>query len=225
MPPTRGKRGPELDPITRAQICELHNTNGWGATTIHKKRFPEIPRSTIQYTLMQESKRQKQESLPRSGKPKKPAEGDRDRDRICETNPTVRDENFSGETSFRSTNRRVVMCKWFRRVQSRLNGCFGLSILVFRDALESGVWFDTTIGDLIPQSRRGGVSARTIEQLELYRRVLSTLLNGLHGHTISLSSDFQHVNASVHTAHLNWETPDVLGFYVMECKKPSIHLI
>ncbi|KAJ5562184.1 hypothetical protein N7461_000945 [Penicillium sp. DV-2018c] len=96
MPPTRGKRGPELDPITRAQICELHNTNGWGATTIHKKRFPEIPRSTIQYTLMQESKRQKQESLPRSGKPKKPeaAEGDRDRDRICETksiqqNPSV----------------------------------------------------------------------------------------------------------------------------------------
>jgi hypothetical protein len=51
MPPIRGKRGPELDCLTRAKICELHATNGWGATTIKKQRFPDIPRSTIQYTL------------------------------------------------------------------------------------------------------------------------------------------------------------------------------
>jgi hypothetical protein len=47
MPPIRGKRDPELDCLTRAKICELHTTNGWGATTIKKMRFPDIPRSII----------------------------------------------------------------------------------------------------------------------------------------------------------------------------------
>jgi hypothetical protein len=60
MPLIREKRGPELDCLTRAKICELHLTNGWGASMIKKKRFPDIPRSTIQYTLTQESKRQNQ---------------------------------------------------------------------------------------------------------------------------------------------------------------------
>lgn len=63
---------------------------GWGATTIKKKRFPGIPRSTIQYTLTQESKRQKQESLSRSGAPRKLTEDDRDH--IYETiqqNPSI----------------------------------------------------------------------------------------------------------------------------------------
>ncbi|KAJ5762111.1 uncharacterized protein N7511_005493 [Penicillium nucicola] len=78
MPPVRGKRGPELDCITRARICELHTTNGWGATIIKKKRFPDIPRSTIQYTLTQEAKRQNQESLPRPGGPRKLSETERD---------------------------------------------------------------------------------------------------------------------------------------------------
>ncbi|KAJ5655814.1 hypothetical protein N7507_007764 [Penicillium longicatenatum] len=90
MPPIRGKRGPELDCLTRAKICELHTTNGWGATTIKKKRFPDIPRSTIQYTLTQELKRQKQESLPRLGAPRKLTENDRDH--IYETiqkNPSI----------------------------------------------------------------------------------------------------------------------------------------
>ncbi|OQD73319.1 hypothetical protein PENANT_c211G08730 [Penicillium antarcticum] len=78
MPPIRGKRSPELDCLTWAKICELHATNGWGATTIKKQRFPDIPRSTIQYTLTQEAKRQKHESLPRSNTPRKLTEADRD---------------------------------------------------------------------------------------------------------------------------------------------------
>lgn len=76
-PQARGKRGPELDCITRARICELHTTNGWGATRIKKERFPDIPRSTIQYTITQESKREKQESRGRTGRPKLLTEDER----------------------------------------------------------------------------------------------------------------------------------------------------
>ncbi|KAJ5187634.1 hypothetical protein N7449_010628 [Penicillium cf. viridicatum] len=50
----------------------------WGATTIKKRRFPDIPRSTIQYTLTQESKRQKPESLPHPGQLKRITEDDWD---------------------------------------------------------------------------------------------------------------------------------------------------
>ncbi|KAJ6094481.1 hypothetical protein N7467_001994 [Penicillium canescens] len=102
MPPIRGKRGPELDSLTRAKIYELHATNGWGATTIKKKRFPDIPRSTIQYTLTQETKRQKQESLPRSGPPGKLTEEDRDRiyDTIQEK-PSILIEDLLGEVDFK----------------------------------------------------------------------------------------------------------------------------
>jgi transposase len=102
MPPIRIKRGPKLDCLTRAMICELHATNGWGATTIKKIRFPDIPRSTIQYTLTQEAKRQKQQSLPRSGAPKKPTEDDRDH--IYETiqeKPSVLIEDLLSEVDFK----------------------------------------------------------------------------------------------------------------------------
>lgn len=102
MPPIRGKRGPELDCLTRARICELHATNGWGATTIKKRRFPDIPRSTIQYTLTQDSKRQKQESLPRSGTPRKLTENDRDH--IYETiqeNPSISLQYLRKEVDFK----------------------------------------------------------------------------------------------------------------------------
>jgi len=102
MPPIRGKRGPELDCLTRAKICELHSTNGWGATTIKKKRFPDIPRSTIQYTLTQESKRQKQQSLARSGGPRKLTEDDRDH--IYETiqqNPSILVADLLAEVDYK----------------------------------------------------------------------------------------------------------------------------
>lgn len=102
MPPARGKRGPELDCITRARICELHTTNGWGATTIQKRRFPDIPRSTIQYTLTKEGQRQNQGSLPRPGTPRKLT--DHDRDRIyeaIEANPSISIEDLRKEVDFK----------------------------------------------------------------------------------------------------------------------------
>jgi transposase len=102
MPPIRGKRGPELDCLTRAKICELHATNGWGATTIKKLRFPDIPRSTIQYTLTQESKRIKQESLSRIGRPRKLT--DEDRDHIYDTiqqNPSILVEDLLAEVDYK----------------------------------------------------------------------------------------------------------------------------
>lgn len=102
MPQTRGKRGPELDSVTRAQICELHATNGWGAVKIKQLRFPDIPRSTIQYTLTQESKRKKQESLPRLGRPKLLTEDERNH--ICEViqqTPSISTQDLLKEVDYK----------------------------------------------------------------------------------------------------------------------------
>jgi transposase len=65
-------------------------------------RFPDIPRSTIQYTLTQEAKRQKQQSLPRSGTPRKLTGEDRDHiyDTIQE-NPSILIEDLLGEIDFK----------------------------------------------------------------------------------------------------------------------------
>lgn len=102
MPPTRGKRGPELDCLTRARICELHTTNGWGATTIQKRRFPDIPRSTIQYTLTKERERQNQGSLPRTGTPRKLTDNDRDHIyKIIQENPSISMEDLRKEVDYK----------------------------------------------------------------------------------------------------------------------------
>lgn len=65
-------------------------------------RFPDIPRSTIQYTLTQEVKRPKQQSLPRSGTPRKlTAE---DRDHIYDTmqeKPSILIEDLPEEVDFK----------------------------------------------------------------------------------------------------------------------------
>ncbi|KAJ5887671.1 hypothetical protein N7495_007712 [Penicillium taxi] len=92
----RRKRGPELDSTTRSQICELHRTNKWGATLIQKHRFPNIPVSTINYTLTQERRRQKnQSSLPRLGQPRKLSEDDRDHIyELIQENPSVTTEEL-----------------------------------------------------------------------------------------------------------------------------------
>ena len=102
MPPIRGKRGLELDCLTRVKICELHTTNGWGATTIKKMRFPDIPRLTIQYTLTQEVKRQKQQSLPRLGTRRKLTGEDRDYiyDTIQEK-PSILTEDLLAEVDYK----------------------------------------------------------------------------------------------------------------------------
>jgi hypothetical protein len=71
--------GKELDIYTRERICELKFTLKWGARKIQKYRFPEIPLSTISYTLTMERKRVNSASLARSGTPRKLSEEDRDR--------------------------------------------------------------------------------------------------------------------------------------------------
>ena len=67
MPHTPGAK--ELDPTTRARICELHSI-GWGYKRIYK-RYPYVSMSTIRNTIKLESSRSNQCSLPQSGGPKK----------------------------------------------------------------------------------------------------------------------------------------------------------
>ncbi|KAJ6094426.1 hypothetical protein N7467_001939 [Penicillium canescens] len=90
MPPIRGKRGPELDCLTRAKICELHATNGW------------------------EAKRYKQQSLPRSGTPRK-LNGE-DRDHIYDTiqqNPSILKEDLLAEVDYKNAPRfGILPTKW-----------------------------------------------------------------------------------------------------------------
>ncbi|KAE8399655.1 hypothetical protein BDV37DRAFT_259883 [Aspergillus pseudonomiae] len=53
----------------RARLCELHSI-GWGARRIHAKH-PEIPISTISYTLKMERVRDDNQSLTRTARTRK----------------------------------------------------------------------------------------------------------------------------------------------------------
>ncbi|KAK6836327.1 hypothetical protein PG987_006822 [Apiospora arundinis] len=52
----------------RDRICELHSI-GWGYKAIHRKH-PQIPVSTIRYTIKMEPLRKENASLPRPGRPR-----------------------------------------------------------------------------------------------------------------------------------------------------------
>lgn len=69
-------RGPELSPQMRSRLCEL-NSIGYGAKRI-SKIHPEIPLSTIKYTLRKEAIRKNNISMLRSGQPRKLSEEQRD---------------------------------------------------------------------------------------------------------------------------------------------------
>lgn len=58
----------DLTPTMRARLCELRDI-GWSYRKIHQK-YPEIPLSTIHYTIKQQNQRDNQKSSPRSGRPK-----------------------------------------------------------------------------------------------------------------------------------------------------------
>ena len=60
-------RSSELTPAIRERICELHAI-GWGYKRIHT-RYPQIPLSTIRYTIKKEPERTAGVSKPRSGRP------------------------------------------------------------------------------------------------------------------------------------------------------------
>lgn len=61
-------RSKELSPTLRARICELRDI-GWTYRQIHQ-RYPDIPLSTIHYTVKKETQRNDQASKSRSGRPK-----------------------------------------------------------------------------------------------------------------------------------------------------------
>lgn len=68
-------RSNELTPALRERICELHAI-GWGYGRVHK-RYPWIPLSTTRYTIKKEQERRNGVSKPRSGRPKKLTEDDK----------------------------------------------------------------------------------------------------------------------------------------------------
>lgn len=92
-----GRRGPELDPYIRTRICELRNTAKWSYRAIHKA-YPTIPLSTIHYTVRKERERQNNQSLPRSGQPRKLTEDDRDHIYdIVTSNPYIKQQDLLSE--------------------------------------------------------------------------------------------------------------------------------
>lgn len=71
------KRGKELDPQLRARIRELKSI-GWSYRRIQNK-YSDIPLSTIKSTILRDSLRLNNVSIPRPGRPKKLTEEQRDR--------------------------------------------------------------------------------------------------------------------------------------------------
>lgn len=79
VPPVRPARRKkqEIDPFTRTKLVELKNVAKWTYSQIHRE-YPGIPISSIKYTVQQANKRADNLSLPRSGRPRKLSEEERD---------------------------------------------------------------------------------------------------------------------------------------------------
>ncbi|KAJ5116783.1 hypothetical protein N7456_001131 [Penicillium angulare] len=60
----------QLDVYTRTQICTLKNIAGWSYSQI-QAHFPHIPRSTITTTVKREPSRRNNQTVRRTGAPKK----------------------------------------------------------------------------------------------------------------------------------------------------------
>jgi transposase len=74
-PPTR-RRNHELDPFTRTKLVELKKVAGWTYKEIHAQ-YPSIPIGTLKTTIARESKRIDNQSMQRSGRPRKLDDDDR----------------------------------------------------------------------------------------------------------------------------------------------------
>ncbi|KAJ5481421.1 hypothetical protein N7475_000233 [Penicillium sp. IBT 31633x] len=84
-------RGPGLAPYIRSRICELKRSVKWGAKRIQEYAFPNIPLSTMHYTLRQDTKR---------------CHGltEEDRDRVydaIQNNPSVTREDLLAEVDYK----------------------------------------------------------------------------------------------------------------------------
>lgn len=92
-------RSVELTPALRERICELHAI-GWGYKHIHS-RYPYVPRSTIQYTIKKESERRGGISKPRTGRPHKLSEVQKDRIReVLHGNPRIKHQDLLAEADY-----------------------------------------------------------------------------------------------------------------------------
>ncbi|KAK1254284.1 hypothetical protein MKX08_008279 [Trichoderma sp. CBMAI-0020] len=83
------RRGKELSPTLRSRICALHS-GGYGYKRIHQLH-PDVPVSTIRYTIKKEADRHDNKSMARPGQPRKLS--DEQRRQIYETvtssNPNI----------------------------------------------------------------------------------------------------------------------------------------
>ena len=100
----------EMTPTMRARICELHSI-GWGYRKIHT-RYPQIPVSTIRYTILNENDRDDHASKPRSGRP--PALSREQRDllhKLVTENPHIKMRELQaavGTSPSKHTVRRIL---------------------------------------------------------------------------------------------------------------------
>lgn len=83
------RRGKELSPTLRSRICELHSV-GYGYKRIHQIH-PEVPVSTIRYTIKKEADRHDNKSMSRPGQPKKLTEEQRKQiyETVTSSNPNI----------------------------------------------------------------------------------------------------------------------------------------
>lgn len=122
----------ELDPQTRSRICELKSI-GWGAQRIHTKHR-DIPLSTIKTTLRLEKERHNNVSKPRSGRPHKLTENQRDHIYECTVlDPHIKIRSLidevDGTVKKRSIQRLLYEMdrrKWVQRERPEIKECHAI---------------------------------------------------------------------------------------------------
>lgn len=94
-PPRR--RNQELDPFTRTKLVELKTVACWTYKQIHAQ-YPTIPIATIKSTVARAAKRVDNQTVPRSGRPRKLDENDKEKLlHAIDENPRVTYEDLLSE--------------------------------------------------------------------------------------------------------------------------------
>ena len=125
--PVRATARKELTPDIRSRICELRSIN-WSWKKIHE-RYPDIPLSTIRYTVKREEARNQNKSLPRTGRPRILTDEQRDHvyDIVTHKNPHISMPDLLAEVdnavklrSIRVLLREMDRRKWLQRRRPHL---------------------------------------------------------------------------------------------------------
>ena len=83
------RRNCQLDAYTRTKLVELKTVAGWSYKQIHVE-YPTIPIGTIKTTVARAKGRDQNETLPRSGRPRKLNEADIQKiDQIIDEDPHI----------------------------------------------------------------------------------------------------------------------------------------